>query len=111
MNSIAVSETDGSSLVAVRRGDLDLNRDQKAAELAIADNGIGELGLEWNPEVLASLGADLAQFRGGMKHHLRASKIAMTFAMTVAFASSLEKVCSNLVPFLLKLSYCAASGR
>jgi hypothetical protein len=62
LRSIAVIETDGSSLVAVQRGDLDLTRDKKARELAIADNRVGELDLEWNSEVLASLDADLSQF-------------------------------------------------
>src|ERR1700728_1677420 len=60
--SIAVIETDGSSLVAVRRGDLDLKRDKRARELAIADNRVGELDLEWNPEALASLDVDLTHF-------------------------------------------------
>jgi DNA modification methylase len=60
--SITVIETDGTSLVAVQRGDLDLKKDKKARELAIADNRVGELDLEWNPEVLASLDADLSQF-------------------------------------------------
>jgi DNA modification methylase len=62
LKSIAVIETDGSSLVAVRRGDLDLKKDQKARELAIADNRVGELDLVWNPEVLASLDVDLDLF-------------------------------------------------
>jgi hypothetical protein len=62
MKSIAVIETDGSSLVAVQRGDLDLKRDKKARVLAIADNRVGEIDLEWNPEVLASLDGDLTQF-------------------------------------------------
>jgi DNA modification methylase len=62
MKSIAIIETDGSSLVAVQRGDLDLKRDKKARELAIADNRVGELDLEWNPEVLASLDVDFEQF-------------------------------------------------
>src|SRR5271154_1487128 len=62
MKSISVIETDGSSLVAVQRGDLDLKRDKRARELAIADNRVGELDLEWNPEVLASLDVDLKQF-------------------------------------------------
>jgi DNA modification methylase len=60
--SIALIETDGSSLVAVRRGDLDLKKDKKARELAIADNRVGEVGLEWNPEALALLDVDLTQF-------------------------------------------------
>jgi DNA modification methylase len=62
IESIAVIETDGSSLVAVRRGDLDLKKDKKARELAIADNRVSEIDLEWNPEVLASLDVDLKQF-------------------------------------------------
>jgi DNA modification methylase len=62
MKSISVVETDGSSLVAVQRGDLDLKRDKKARELAIADNRVSEIDLEWNPEVLASLDVDLTQF-------------------------------------------------
>ena len=62
MKSIAVIETDGNCLVAVQRGDLDLAKDKKARELAIADNRVGELDLEWNPEVLALLDVDLKQF-------------------------------------------------
>ena len=62
MKSISVIETDGSSLVAVRRDDLDLQKDTKARELAIADNRVGELDLEWNPQVLAALDVDLRQF-------------------------------------------------
>jgi DNA modification methylase len=62
MKSISVIETDGSSLVAVQRGDLDLKRDKKARELAIADNRVGEIDLDWNPEVLATLDADLSEF-------------------------------------------------
>lgn len=62
MKSVAVIESDGSSLVAVQRGDLDLKRDKKARELAIADNRVSEIDLEWNPEVLASLDVDLSQF-------------------------------------------------
>jgi len=45
----------------VRRGDLDLKKDKKARELAIADNRVGELDREWNPEVLATLDVDLKQ--------------------------------------------------
>jgi len=62
LQSIAVIETDGSSLVAVQRGDLDLRKDKKARELAIADNRTSEIDLDWNPEVLASLDVDLKQF-------------------------------------------------
>jgi hypothetical protein len=61
MKSIAVIETDGSSLVAVQRGDLDRKKDKKARELAIADDRISELDLKCNPEVLASLDVDPKQ--------------------------------------------------
>jgi DNA modification methylase len=62
MESISVIETDGSSLIAVQRADLDLRTDKKARELAIADNRVSEIDLDWNPEVLATLDADLSQF-------------------------------------------------
>lgn len=62
MKSIQVIETDGSSLVAVQRGDLDLKKHRAAKELAIADNRVSELDLEWNPEVLAGMDVDLSVF-------------------------------------------------
>lgn len=46
----------------MQRGDLDLRKDKKARELAIADNRTSEIDLDWNPEVLASLDLDLKQF-------------------------------------------------
>jgi len=39
-----------------------ISREKKARELAIADNRVSEIDLEWNPEVLASLDVDLSQF-------------------------------------------------
>lgn len=62
MTKIAVIETDGDTLVAVQRRDLDLEDHAKARELAIADNRFSEIDLEWNPEILASLDVDLTQF-------------------------------------------------
>ena len=62
MKSITVIETDGSSLVAVQRGDLDLKRDKKARELAIADNRVSEIDLSWNPAILDTLDVDLTKF-------------------------------------------------
>jgi DNA modification methylase len=55
---IEVVSTDGERLVVVQRRDLDLEKDPKARRLAIADNRIGELNLDWNPEILAQLHAD-----------------------------------------------------
>lgn len=58
-------ETDGKTLVVVRRADLDLINDPKARELAYSDNRAGEVGLEWDVEqLLADKNAeiDLGQF-------------------------------------------------
>jgi hypothetical protein len=61
--NVIVVETDGTQLVAVRRTDLDL-RDKKARALAVADNRVGELDLEWETDVLAELkkSVDLSPF-------------------------------------------------
>ena len=45
-----VVKTDGTFLIAVQRDDLDLATDPRAKALAIADNRIGELDLEWDVE-------------------------------------------------------------
>jgi hypothetical protein len=45
-------ETDGQTLVVVKRTDLDLDKDIKARELAFADNRIAELDLNWDMDVL-----------------------------------------------------------
>src|SRR5208337_4782639 len=58
---VRVVETQGDELVVVQRTDLDLNS-KKARELAIADNRVAEIDLEWNPEVLKDLDVDLSQF-------------------------------------------------
>ena len=50
---VLVVETDGKQLVAVKRTDLDLSTDPQARKLAYADNRTSELGLEWDPEVIA----------------------------------------------------------
>jgi 16S rRNA G966 N2-methylase RsmD len=58
IKDLIVIQTDGSQLVAVQRTDLSLN-DPKARGLAVADNLTAELGLEWNPDALKELSADL----------------------------------------------------
>lgn len=65
IEDVIVVQTDGTRLVAVQRVDLDLERDAAAKELAVADNRVGQIDLEWDPEALASLqleGADLTAF-------------------------------------------------
>lgn len=55
---LRVVQTDGHHLVAVQRLDLDLATDPRAKALAVADNRVGELDLEWDVEVLRQLHAD-----------------------------------------------------
>jgi hypothetical protein len=57
---VAVVDTDGDTLVAVRRTDLEAE-DKKAQELAIADNRISEVDLSWDPEILKETDADLSE--------------------------------------------------
>jgi DNA modification methylase len=62
---LRVVKTDGHHLIAVQREDLDLATDPRAKALAIADNRVGELDLEWNVDMLKQLraeGLDLSAF-------------------------------------------------
>lgn len=54
---IQVVQTDGQTLVVVQRRDLDLQKDPAARALAVRDNRIGEIDLEWDGEVLKALSA------------------------------------------------------
>ena len=59
---IILVPTDGRKLVVVQRTDLDMESDPAARELAIADNRTNEVGLKWDPEVLAELGIERLGF-------------------------------------------------
>lgn len=62
---VEVVQSDGKKLVVVQRTDLDLGKDPAARELAYADNRAGEVGLEWDMDVLSAdlaAGVDLGQF-------------------------------------------------
>lgn len=62
---LRVVKTDGTHLIAVQRDDLDLATDPRATALAIADNRVGELDLEWDvamPKQLHADGLDLSAF-------------------------------------------------
>lgn len=50
---------DGKALIAVQRTDLDLKRDARARELAIADNRVAEMDLNWDPAALESLSQEI----------------------------------------------------
>jgi DNA modification methylase len=60
---IRVVETTGDALVVVQRVDLDLATDDRARQLALADNRIGELNLEWDPALMASFATEGLAFR------------------------------------------------
>ena len=62
LKQVVVIETDGETLVAVQRRDLDLKKHKKAVELAVADNRVAEVNLDWDSQVLAALDADLKQY-------------------------------------------------
>jgi DNA modification methylase len=55
---LRVVKTDGRHLIAVQRDDLDLAVDSRAKALAIADNRVGELDLEWDVDMVKQLRAD-----------------------------------------------------
>ena len=55
---LRVVKTYGHHLIAVQREDLDLVTDPRARALAIADNRVGELDLEWDVDMLKQLHAD-----------------------------------------------------
>ncbi|MFL6437471.1 MAG: DNA modification methylase [Terriglobales bacterium] len=59
LDDVIVVQTDGTKLVAVQRMDLDLDKDSRAKALAIADNRVGQVSLEWDPKVLAELGEEI----------------------------------------------------
>jgi DNA modification methylase len=59
--NIRVVESTGDELVVVQRTDLEIDS-KKGRRLAIADNRIAEVDLEWNPETLATLNLDLGDF-------------------------------------------------
>lgn len=52
LDDVIIVQTDGKQIVAVQRTDLDLETDPAARELAIADNRVGQLDLEWEPAEL-----------------------------------------------------------
>jgi hypothetical protein len=57
-DDVVVVKTRGDKLVVVQREDLDLVNDGKARRLSIADNRAGEIGLDWDAEILAAIKLD-----------------------------------------------------
>lgn len=60
-DDVILVPSDGKKLVVVQRTDLDIN-DKTARELAINDNRIGEINLDWDAEVLAGLADEGVEF-------------------------------------------------
>jgi len=52
---IEMIKSDGKRLIVHQRTDLDLDKDQAARELAIADNRTSEIGLDWDFDLLAEM--------------------------------------------------------
>jgi len=59
IEEVQVIQTDGKRIIAVQRMDLDMAKDPKARELALADNRAAELNLEWAGDVLAEMGQEI----------------------------------------------------
>lgn len=69
MENVVIVETDGTELVAVKRMDLDLEKDEKARELAYADNRSAEIGLSWDPvQIMADIKAGIDLPKVGFTH-------------------------------------------
>lgn len=64
IKDLVVVDANGHQLVAVRRTDLDLEHDARARGLAVADNRVVELDLDWDHEALREMATevDLAGF-------------------------------------------------
>lgn len=64
LEEVQVVQTHGDKLVIVQRIDLDLDTDKKARQLAINDNRVAELNLQWNPKSLEALNEDGLDMKG-----------------------------------------------
>lgn len=56
---VVIIPSDGTKIIAVQRTDLDLDTDEEAKFLAIADNRSGQLSLDFDPVILAELSQEL----------------------------------------------------
>ncbi|GAB3546399.1 hypothetical protein GCM10027577_19800 [Spirosoma fluminis] len=59
MEKVRIIETDGTEIIAVMRTDLDIDSKQ-GRELALADNQVGRVNLDFDPEVIGQLADDFA---------------------------------------------------
>ena len=62
---VVIVETDGNTLVAVKRNDIDLNS-ADGRELALADNATSEANLEWDNGLIAEAAQEFGFRRTGL---------------------------------------------
>lgn len=103
LDEAIVVPTDGRRLVVVQRTDLDLAHDPRAAELAVADNRVGQVDLSWDGAVIQDLIADgadlsklfttqeLAQLIGVNTAPPVANQVNETFLVMVTCATEAEQ--------------------
>lgn len=103
IDKVVEVQTNGRELVVVRRMDLDLEKDAKAKELAIADNRISEVSLDWDPQVLRELSGKVkldkffgdAEMKLLMGEHLEAGDFECCPECGRKYAKNRSKVASG----------------
>jgi DNA modification methylase len=60
IEDVLLVESDGSQVIAVVRTDLDLKTDPKAKKIAIADNRVAEINLNWDKDVVLELAEEVS---------------------------------------------------
>lgn len=66
MQDAIIVRTDGKTLVAVQRTDLDLSTDPRATRLALLDNRVAEMDLKWDPDVLKQINDEQPEVLAGL---------------------------------------------
>lgn len=68
LEDVILVHSDGKKLVAVVRDDLDLDStsDDRARRLALADNRVSQVDLEWDAEIMAALAQDQPELLKGL---------------------------------------------
>lgn len=85
IEEVQVIQTDGKRIIAVQRMDLDMAKDPKARELALADNRAAELNLEWAGDVLAEMGKEI-----DLQPFFSTSELAAIIGKDAAYGDSPE---------------------
>lgn len=104
LDEVIFVHTTGRQLVAVVRDDLDLETDPAARKLAIADNRVAEVSLEWDESVLASLALE---DDGALAGLFTADEVEAIFT---SLAAEAEEATRALVPWTAAESEAQARG-